>query len=136
MTRKTLETIGGFDPIFFLYGEDDNYLQRMEYHGVKLGLVPKVQIIHDHQENEKNFTSEYRAYRYAQSKLVEYTNILKPISITKQLFYLYRKLCLSIVALNKVKILRLVNEINFFKKYMKKIQKSRNMNIQKQSSWL
>lgn len=136
MTRKTLETIGGFDPIFFLYGEDDNYLQRMEYHGVKLGLVPKVQIIHDHQENEKNFTSEYRAYRYAQSKLVEYTNILKPISITKQLFYLYRKLCLSIVALDKVKILRLVNEINFFKKYMKKIQKSRNMNIQKQSSWL
>ncbi len=49
MPRKILETIGGFDPIFFHYGEDDNYLQRMEYHKQKVGLCPLVTIVHDEQ---------------------------------------------------------------------------------------
>ena len=35
LPRKTLEMIGGFDPIFFHYGEDDNYMNRVLYHGFK-----------------------------------------------------------------------------------------------------
>ena len=35
LPRKTLEMIGGFDPIFFHYGEDDNYMNRVLYHGLK-----------------------------------------------------------------------------------------------------
>lgn len=136
MTRKTLETIGGFDPIFFLYGEDDNYLQRMEYHGVKLGLAPKVQIVHDHQETKIKGTIEYQLYRKEQYKLVEYTNLLKPLSVKKQLFYLYRKFLTSVMILDKVKIKIFMNEIGFFKRYIKKIQISRQTNKLKQSSWL
>lgn len=45
--RKTLETIGGFDPIFHHYAEDDNYCQRLLFHGFKIGLVPKCYIYHD-----------------------------------------------------------------------------------------
>ncbi len=29
---NTLKMIGGFDPIFFHYGEDENYCQRIKYH--------------------------------------------------------------------------------------------------------
>ncbi len=44
---KTLQTIGGFDPIFFHYGEDDNYMQRVTYHGLKIGVCPQSAICHD-----------------------------------------------------------------------------------------
>lgn len=136
MTRKTLEIVGGFDPIFFLYGEDDNYLQRMEFHGVKLGLTPKIQIIHDHQETEKNKTDKYKSYMLEQSKLVEYTNILKPFSTQKYLLYLYRKLMMSILFYDRLRIRQLKNEITFFYKNRIGIQQSRMVNKQEGSSWL
>lgn len=44
---KTLKTIGGFDPIFFHYGEDHHYAQRVKYHGYKIGLIPGAKMIHD-----------------------------------------------------------------------------------------
>lgn len=136
MTRKTLETIGGFDPIFFLYGEDDNYLQRMEYHGVKLGLAPTIQIIHDHQNNEKSMTKEYRRYRSEQCKLVEYTNILRPLSTVRYSLYLYKQWILSILLYDEFRTKQLKDEIIFFNKYKRKIQISRKINKQKGLSWL
>lgn len=45
--RKTLLTIGGFDPIFFHYGEDHNYAQRVKYHGMTTAIVPAAKMIHD-----------------------------------------------------------------------------------------
>jgi GT2 family glycosyltransferase len=136
MTRKTLETIGGFDPIFFLYGEDDNYLQRMEYHGVKLGLVPKTQIIHDHQESENSKTKNYKLYRAEQSKLVEYTNILKPFSANKYAMYLYRKWILNFLSVDNTERRRIYNEIVFFNKFKQQVRRSRNVNKQKGLAWL
>ena len=136
MTRQTLETVGGFDPIFFLYGEDDNYLQRMEYHGVKLGLVPKTQIIHDHQEPENSKTKKYRSYRAEQCMLVDYTNILKPFSVKKYTIYLYRKWILKFLRADKKEIKRIYNEIVFFNKFKQQVRISRNVNKQKGLSCL
>ena len=136
MTRQTLETVGGFDPIFFLYGEDDNYLHRMEYHGVKLGLAPKIQITHDHQNGERNNSNENRHYRYIQSKLVEYTNILRPRSTRGYLRYLYRKLLVGLFLFNKQSITQYVEEIRLLHKCKIQIQNSRKINSTKQSSWL
>lgn len=50
LPKKTLEKIGGFDPIFFHYGEDVNYAQRIHYHGYKIGIVPSSMMIHDREE--------------------------------------------------------------------------------------
>lgn len=47
LPRKTLETVGGFDPFFYHYGEDDNYLNRVFYHQMKAGICPKLRIVHD-----------------------------------------------------------------------------------------
>lgn len=47
LPRKTLETVGGFDPIFLHYGEDWNYLSRVLYHGMKVGLTPGLRVVHD-----------------------------------------------------------------------------------------
>lgn len=55
-----LKKIGGFDPLFFHYGEDDNYLHRLEYHGVKRLVVPQAFMFHarDRQGNMKAFRSK------------------------------------------------------------------------------
>lgn len=47
LTRACLEKVGGFSPSFFHYGEDDNYTDRLKYHGVKLGVFPAAVICHD-----------------------------------------------------------------------------------------
>ncbi|NNK80925.1 MAG: glycosyltransferase family 2 protein, partial [Flavobacteriales bacterium] len=51
--RQTLEKIGGFDPLFSHYGEDDNFCQRLRFHGVKLGLVTDCFVRHDRAERDR-----------------------------------------------------------------------------------
>ena len=136
MTRDTLLTVGGFDPIFFLYGEDDNYLQRMEYHGIKLGLVPNVQIIHDHQESKTSHNARSVAYRVEQSRLVEYTNVLNSMSVGKQYIYLHCKLLCCLLKLDFKGAKQFKREIDFLKEHGEQIGISRHTNIKKQPSWL
>lgn len=59
LPRKILEQIGGFDPLFFHRGEDDNYMQRVHYHGGKIGLCAKACICHDIEERPSNFDAEH-----------------------------------------------------------------------------
>lgn len=47
ISRQCVETIGGFDPLYFHYGEDDDYLQRAKYFNFKIGLVPAASVVHD-----------------------------------------------------------------------------------------
>jgi len=55
---KTLNIVGGFQPMFFLYGEDDNYCQRVLYHGLQIGVVPSAYIVHDSDNNNLNLPKE------------------------------------------------------------------------------
>lgn len=42
-----IRKVGGFNPLFYHYGEDNNYYQRMVYHGVDTLLVPAAKMQHD-----------------------------------------------------------------------------------------
>lgn len=42
-----VKRIGGFNPLFFHYGEDYNYLNRLMYHGIKVLLAPHAHMYHD-----------------------------------------------------------------------------------------
>ncbi len=54
LPARTVKKVGGFDPLFFHYGEDDNYLQRVRYHGFKIGICPLVKIYHDREHREES----------------------------------------------------------------------------------
>jgi|JI8StandDraft_2_1071088.scaffolds.fasta_scaffold71964_2 GT2 family glycosyltransferase len=43
---ETWLKVGGFDPLFFMYGEDDDWLRRLEFHGLRFALVPKIRAVH------------------------------------------------------------------------------------------
>lgn len=47
LSKKCIDKVGGFDPLFYHYGEDDNYCQRVRYHGMKVGIAPNAYVIHD-----------------------------------------------------------------------------------------
>ncbi len=46
LTSPCIQKVGGFDPIFYHYGEDVDFVQRLKYHGFKLGVVPNSIIYH------------------------------------------------------------------------------------------
>jgi GT2 family glycosyltransferase len=55
--RKALMEVGGFDPLFFLYAEDDDLCERMKKFGWKAGVVPKALVLHWH-----GFTNRRRTF--------------------------------------------------------------------------
>ena len=42
-----VSSVGGFSPAFNQYGEDDNYIDRLHYRGLKVGVVRDVKAVHD-----------------------------------------------------------------------------------------
>ncbi len=76
VSKDCLETIGGFDPIFFHYGEDDNYCQRMDYHNFKIGVVPQTFLKHDREDRERNFMKEEDYFKnYERAIKLKYADI-------------------------------------------------------------
>lgn len=57
--KATLDKIGGFDPIFTHYGEDDNYLQRVRYHKLKVGVVAQSTVCHDREDRPSEKPRRY-----------------------------------------------------------------------------
>lgn len=47
MTRQCIEIVGGFDPLFPHYGEDNDYINRVHYWGGKIGVCPHIIAYHD-----------------------------------------------------------------------------------------
>lgn len=47
MTAECIRRVGGFSPAFRQYGEDDNYLHRLRWHGYRCGVVPGAKAVHD-----------------------------------------------------------------------------------------
>jgi GT2 family glycosyltransferase len=47
ITKACLQKTGGFDPVFFHYGEDQNFAQRALYWGFRIGVHPTAKIYHD-----------------------------------------------------------------------------------------
>lgn len=47
LPKETLESVGGFDPIFYHYGEDEDYVNRIKYHKLRTGICPEILGYHD-----------------------------------------------------------------------------------------
>ncbi|MCX8522328.1 glycosyltransferase family 2 protein [Chryseobacterium formosus] len=49
--KDTIDTVGGFNPYFFHYGEDNEYVNRVHFHQKKLLLIPSSKVVHDGKQN-------------------------------------------------------------------------------------
>lgn len=85
---QLLLTIGGFNPLFYHYSEDNNYYYRTVYHHIKTIVVPQAKMYHDRlmYGNEQAYNHKL-VYR---DLLLHATNI--NLGLTKRLFESVRTL--------------------------------------------
>ncbi|MGC3978996.1 MAG: glycosyltransferase family 2 protein [Paludibacteraceae bacterium] len=98
LPRYTLETVGGFDPIFFHYGEDDNYLSRVLFHGLKVGIVPKVTICHDTERRLEKTKAQQSTFE--KWLLQRATDLVYPQTLKWQMNFYYKESIKKLFFLN------------------------------------
>lgn len=56
-----IKQIGGFNPLFFHYSEDNNYYHRLVYHQISIRLIPQAKVFHDRGEygNEITYNKQW-----------------------------------------------------------------------------
>ena len=82
LPRNTIEKVGGFNPYFFHYGEDNEYINRLHFHGKKIFLCPESKVVHDGKQNLEKV--DYKTFK----DLSLETKILDPAyknGLTKEL---------------------------------------------------
>jgi len=132
---KTIDKVGGFDPLFFHYGEDDNYLSRVLYHGFKVGIVPEVTICHDARKlykRDKNQTVTFDKWLLQRS-----TDLRFPDSHIYVMIKEYVKLAmLKSLTFHRTTFLENYRNALFLIRNKKKIICSRKINKQVGRTWL
>ena len=69
----SIRRVGMFAPLFYHYGEDKDYCNRMAFHGLKVGYVPSVFGFHDRENRKVTRSGRFRAeWVYM---LSEYANV-------------------------------------------------------------
>lgn len=117
LPRKILNEIGGFDPIFWHYGEDDNYCQRIVFHNYKIGVVSNCFMRHDGKVRTipENYLFSAGYFNDFVKKLqVKYGNInldFNKNNISKEKKKVLKNIIISIVRM------KIFNAKNFHKQY-------------------
>ncbi len=124
LSTSCIKVVGGFDPVFFHYGEDDNYCQRLKYHGFKIGVCKELRLMHDRETRKtKKIISGSNEYFNKKGRIlkINFGNINKPyngelIRLARKRRKAYRK---SFIKMNferaryykkEVEMLQLVHE--------------------------
>jgi GT2 family glycosyltransferase len=136
ISRKCIETVGGFDTLlFYHYGEDDNYCQRVIYHKFKIYIATTTTICHDRGERTGHHSAEHIGRISEVSRCVRYANITKSddilndIRIRLSLQYAIRKIL-------RFQIKRLGKERITDKQLYENLKKSRSQNKKIGLNWL
>jgi GT2 family glycosyltransferase len=125
ISRNCLEKVGGFNPAFFHYGEDNNYCQRVLFHQLKIGVYKDAFIYHDRAQRPKSnyFTDEFLFFE--RQIIEDFSNPFKNRKKRKYYKEEILNLYISIVTFNLkqfkkgTKRLKILNSIPFknIKKY-------------------
>lgn len=136
LPRKTLETVGGFDPIYFHYEEDDDYLNRVRYHKLKVGVCLQARIVHDHSKLFDSLPLSKTRIHRDQLLKVRFANPSNDESMSKYRKYLIRKAVVSYIRGDKKNAKLFWDDFKFLGDNRRAIENSRVENKKVQSSWL
>lgn len=114
ISRRCIEEVGLFSPAFFHYGEDNNYIQRVHYHGLRTAIVPAAKAIHDRGERKK---LDYIGLAFLQynNAIIQASNI--EVGGTKHMLFLIKFFVISVGYYLFIKFLSLFKELK--KHYIK-----------------
>lgn len=134
MPKKTIETIGGFSPIFLQYGEDDDYINRMHYHGISIGLCLNLSIVHDHTTLNNLLTGG--KIRHLQSTLFELLDLNKNVTIDSTLFCMIRRMFKTLIKFKLKEFADIYFDYKYIRSKKNDIIIVRRKNQQKGLNWL
>lgn len=138
MSRKILETVGGFDPIFFHYGEDDNYCQRARYHNFKIGVVPSAFMYHDREERELDIKSNNPLGAFERNLKKRYADLnTENLNELKEILRSRKKgLIKTFIKLSFSQLADVRDEIRLIEKVLRELGMSREKNKAKGRHYL
>lgn len=134
LSKHTLQIVGGFDPIFPHYGEDDDYLHRVLFHKLKVGVCPQVSIVHDHHDHPKS--DAQLLYFHNLNKLVEYLDINHSFKFGKRLRLYFKKWMHSVCHFDLKQSRSVKRDMRFLCGNVKEIKRHRNQNMTMGNTWL
>lgn len=136
MSCDILETVGGFDPLFFHYGEDNNYCQRARFHGYKIGVVPTAFLRHDREDRMIEVPENQQEQKETHLKLLERKlktrwgdiNIENIDELDRMVFRKKKQQMKAILKLQFSIYTRLSTEIKLIQRTKSELLKSRDRN--------
>lgn len=134
MPRNTIEIIGGFCPLIYHYGEDDDYLNRLHYHKMKLGICPLSRMVHDKSVSLDNKNSlSKKAILYC---VDDFLNINVNINFRRAKLFLLKQVVKSIFHCDISSIKRNYILLTYLLQKSKQIELVREQHKIKQANWL
>lgn len=134
LPRKTLETVGGFDPIFLHYGEDDNYMHRVLYHKMRIGICPLCRVVHDTERRIQIGTQKVMTEN--RNLLADVTNINASLNLNALRWFHFRKSVSKFLTNKKPQAQKHWDKFRYLGKNKKSILRSRAQNVVVGPSWL
>lgn len=112
ISKKCIETVGGFSPSFFHYGEDINYVQRVVFHQLKVGVFPNCIVFHDRENRLKNDFFGVKREVYLREIILKMSNPLIVNSFYTEYFKLYKLILKSLFFLRMNEFKEILSKIN------------------------
>ncbi|MEZ0450829.1 glycosyltransferase family 2 protein [Sphingobacterium thalpophilum] len=97
ITRETIRKIGFFNPVYPHYGEDNDYLNRVLYHGKKVAVVSDAVGLHDREFREMTRSKEI--YSWYIDLLIRVSDLNKNFSLEvgRSILFFVKRMCLSLL---------------------------------------
>lgn len=132
--RRILETVGGFTPMIYHYGEDDDYMNRLKYFGIPMALVPAARMVHD---TSKRLDNAEKLSRY--SNTYDPETYIDPCStnsvFSMRIRYLYKFLSRWLHG-DKSGSKNYLLHYQYLREHVKEIKYYRSCNRVKQPNWI
>lgn len=129
---RTLQLVGGFNPSFFHYGEDNNYVHRLQFKKLKTGVYPHAVIYHD-REDRLPSSFESKEYVSKRNYLINVSNPNNTLTTNDLKKHLIISLLKSVLTFKPKEAKHTIQEIKFFNQ--QKLTLDRNLEISKINSY-
>jgi len=108
ISKKCIDAVGGFNPYFFMYGEDVEYCNRLKYHRFKIGIRSDATVAHLRIHSNNKLTKSKNKYLLQRKYFLGYRIALTNINMKfiKTLFFfmidVFKRVLKSCMTLNFV----------------------------------
>lgn len=131
ISRKCIAEVGGFNPVFYMYGEDNNYIHRATFHDFKVGIDPKAKIMHDRENRKSSNSNDFQLFNHQKNLLIGISNPAHINVYSQKLRITRHNIIKGILKLNVKQIKNEYANYIFLKKVKQAALSNKNISLKK-----